>query len=169
MRYILQSGILTAESSGQMLAKIKSSVVGPVKTICNRDDGLMLKIDICPRNALTGRAGGVCDKAYIMEDSGGKRIMEGWPEYAEGESVCAMPRVNHAVIAGEKEKYYLTMHNSQYYSMKDATGQELLSITHRGIAGGWNLEDHKGFAPEILCGIFAFCRYLEQENEFLVV
>ncbi len=26
-----------------------------------------------------------------------------------------------------------------------------------------------GFVPEIICGIFIFCRYIEQENEFLVV
>lgn len=169
MRYTLQSGILTAESSGQILAKIKSSVVGPGKTICGSDDGLMLKIHICPRNVQSGRAGDVCDKAYIMEDASGKRMMEGWPEYSAAGPIRTLPRINHAVIAAEGETYCLTMHNCQYYSMRDAAGQELLSILHRGIVGGWNLEDRKGFAPEILCGIFAFCRYLEQENEFLVI
>ena len=40
---------------------------------------------------------------------------------------------------------------------------------HRGIAGGWTLEDNCGFSPEMLCGIFIFCRYIEQENEFMIV
>ena len=35
--------------------------------------------------------------------------------------------------------------------------------------GGWLFHDDHGFAPEVLCGIFAFCRYIEQENEFLIV
>jgi len=61
------------------------------------------------------------------------------------------------------------MHNSQNYSMKDRSGYVILQIMHRGLMGGWLFHDDHGFAPEVLCGIFAFCRYIEQENEFLIV
>ncbi|MBC8576279.1 hypothetical protein H8717_07655 [Oscillospiraceae bacterium BX1] len=67
------------------------------------------------------------------------------------------------------EEYLLTMHNSQNYSLTNNDNSEVLRIMHKGIVGGWTVEDHCGFAPEILCGIFAFCRYIEQENEFLIV
>ena len=67
------------------------------------------------------------------------------------------------------EEYLLTMHNSQNYSLINAHNSEVLRIMHKGIAGGWAVEDHSGFTPEIICGIFIFCRYIEQENEFLIV
>ena len=40
---------------------------------------------------------------------------------------------------------------------------------HRGLIGGWTVEDDAGFTPEILCALFTFSRYLEHENEFVVV
>ena len=61
------------------------------------------------------------------------------------------------------------MHNSQNYSLINAHNSEVLRIMHKGIAGGWAVEDICGFVPEIICGIFIFCRYIEQENEFLIV
>ena len=67
------------------------------------------------------------------------------------------------------EEYLLTMHNSQNYSLINAHNSEVLRIMHKGIAGGWAVEDICGFVPEIICGIFIFCRYIEQENEFLIV
>ena len=69
----------------------------------------------------------------------------------------------------EEQEYDLTMHNAQNYSMKDQAGYVILQIMHRGLMGGWLLHDDHGFAPEVLCGIFTFCIYIEQENEFLVV
>lgn len=66
-------------------------------------------------------------------------------------------------------EYVLTMHNSQNYSLMDTNDLEVLCIMHKGIAGGWMVESNCGFAPEIICGIFTFCRYIEQENEFLIV
>ena len=44
--------------------------------------------------------------------------------------------------------------------------QSVMQIFHRGIVGGWNIEAMDNFAPEIICGIFVFCKYIEQENEF---
>lgn len=42
-------------------------------------------------------------------------------------------------------------------------------IMRRGLCGGWLIDAFDDFSPEILCGIFVFCRYVEQENEFLIV
>ena len=63
----------------------------------------------------------------------------------------------------------LRMHNSQNYTMKDIHDADVLRIMHRGLIGGWLLEDRCGFAPETLCGLFIFCRYIELENEFIIV
>ena len=80
-----------------------------------------------------------------------------------------MANLQNANIVVNGEEYLLTMHNSQNYSLINAHNSEVLRIMHKGIAGGWAVEDICGFVPEIICGIFIFCRYIEQENEFLVV
>ena len=42
-------------------------------------------------------------------------------------------------------------------------------IMHRGLCGGWSIDADEAFSPGILCGLFAFCRYMEHENEFMIV
>ncbi|MDE6995216.1 MAG: hypothetical protein K2P41_12460 [Lachnospiraceae bacterium] len=65
--------------------------------------------------------------------------------------------------------FLLTMHNSQNYSLKDQNGKTVLQILHRGLIGGWLLETDFPFQAQILSGLFIFCRFIEQENEFLIV
>ena len=77
--------------------------------------------------------------------------------------------MQNANIVVNGEEYLLTMHNSQNYSLINNANSEVLRIMHNGISKGWIVEDTCGFLPEIICGIFIFCRYIEQENEFLVV
>ena len=98
------------------------------------------------------------------------------PDYAEGDdpavvgwSLCRMPRVDHAkVVIGERE-YLLVMQNNQNYSLSEISGKTIVQIVHLGLGGGWNIEAIEDFASEMICGIFVFCKYIEQENEFLVV
>lgn len=48
-------------------------------------------------------------------------------------------------------------------------GTVVLQIMHRGIAGGWTIDTVEKFQPQVICGLFMFCRYIEQENEFIIV
>lgn len=176
MRYTIQSGILTAETSQEVLATIKSSVIGPVKKIYKNSDEPVAKTDICPCDPCGGYTGDVRGKEYVMVSGNGERIAVAYPGYSESDNpdavgwpICRMPKVDHASITAKDADYSLIMDNSRSYSLRNGAGQELLRIVHKGIAGGWNLEDRQGFPPEVLCGIFSFCRYLEQENEFLIV
>ena len=69
----------------------------------------------------------------------------------------------------QNQHFLLTMNNSQNYSLWDDQHTEILRIMHKGLSGGWRIEDNHGFAFEVICGLFSFCRYIEQENEFLIV
>jgi len=122
------------------------------------------------------RCSDVRNREYILTDNGNQLICSARPGYADGDDpnvvgwpICRMPRVDHANIVVNSEEYFLTMHNSQNYSLINAHNSEVLRIMHKGIAGGWAVEDHSGFTPENICGIFIFCRYIEQENELLIV
>lgn len=68
-----------------------------------------------------------------------------------------------------KNEYLLVMQNDQNYLLSDKYSKAVIQIFHRRLVGGWDIEVMNDFAPEIICGIFVFCRYVEQENEFSIV
>ncbi|MCI6377313.1 MAG: chromate transporter [Clostridiales bacterium] len=63
----------------------------------------------------------------------------------------------------------LVMQSIQNYVLTAQSGRAVVQILHKGLAGGWSIEADDKFPPEIICGIFLFCRYIEQENEFNIV
>ena len=176
MRYTLKSGVLYESNSVNILAKIKSSVIGSEKKIYSAVDKLMLKASIHYLNKSTTNNSDISNREYLLIDCENVIVCTAYPQYAEDEDptvmgwpICRLPRVNHASINLNEEKYVLTMQNNQNYVLTDINNFEILRVMHNGIGGGWTLDDSYGFSHEILCGIFIFCRYIEQENEFLIV
>lgn len=176
MRYTMKSGVLYEDASRVSLVKMKNAITGPVKMIYRNNETMVMKTDICYPDPQKKQVGDVRNKTYTMTDSSDTLIAVGKPGYAEGDDpeaagwpICRMPRVDHAELAVENQPFLLTMHNCQNYSLRDRKNNEIFRILHKGIAGGWSIEDCYGFSPEIICGIFVFCRYIEQENEFIIV
>jgi len=175
MQYMIKSGVLYNETQ-TALSKIKSASLGPQRKIYNIAGELLLTVDIRYLNESKSDAGDVRNREYILTDSEGRLFVSARPGYADGDDpdvagwpICRMPRVDHAYVSAGETEYVLTMHNSQNYSLADTNDSDVLRIMHKGIVGGWMVESHCDFAPEIICGIFTFCRYIEQENEFLIV
>lgn len=176
MRYTIKSGVLYSDTTEKILARIKSTIVGSEKKIECGKDLSSWRTEIRYVDPQKNHSADVRNKQYLMHDSSEHILLLGLPCYAPNDDpdvtgwpICRMPRVDHANITIEKSNYILTMHNSQNYSLLDKNNTEVLRILHKGIAGGWILEDNTYFPHEILCGIFIFCRYIEQENEFLIV
>lgn len=176
MQYTMKSGVLYEDASKEMLVKMKSSVFGPVKKIYCNSEAIKMSTDIRYPVGQGDNNGDVRNKEYIMVTNDEHLIAVGKPGYAPGDDpemvgwpVCRLPRVDHADLTIENKPFLLTMHNSQNYSLRNEKNIEVMSIIHKGITGGWNINDDFGFPSEIICGIFAFCRYIEQENEFLMV
>ena len=176
MRYTIKSGALYQEPEHQVLAKIRSALPGPIKTISHPDNHPFLKTDIQYPDTPDKSAVDVRLKKYVMIDNSDHPIAIAQPFYAKGEDpsetgwpVCRLPKVNQAELTIHGAHYVLIMHNTQNFSLQNADGKDIVRLLHKGISGGWNLEDEHGFSPAILGGLFAFCRYLELENEFLIV
>ena len=176
MRYVMKFSVLYGEDGREMLAKIKNSVVGPVRKVYSGEEVLRLQTDIHYLNMQKEYCEDVRNKKYIMTNSAGKVIGMGRPGYAKDDNpdktgwpAFRVPKVDHAELMLEEQKYLLNMHNGQNYILRNTKGDEVLSIMHKGISGGWIFDDRQGFPPEILCGVFIFCRYIEQENELLIV
>lgn len=174
MKYTMRAGVLYACETPVM--RIKGAFAGPEKKIISEDGEILLRTIIRSLEAPPEMRGNAHFREYIMLDGNEKEYAAAKPGYAEGEEqaaagwpVCRMPRVDHAGLLVEDKEYLLIMQNSQNYSLKTLSGESVMQIFHRGLAGGWNIEAADDLAPELICGIFVFCRYLEQENEFLIV
>lgn len=175
MRYVMRSGVLYREPNCP-LARLKGGFVGTEKQVYRNDGSLALKTFIRRIEVPNAKQADVRSRAYVMLDAQDREIAVARPDYAEGDDpavagwpICRMPRADHAALELHGRKYTLVMHNCQNYILRDTTGTIVVQIMHRGLTGGWNVEADDSLAPEILCGLFVFCRYLEQENELLVV
>lgn len=176
MQYTIKSGVLYQEPSHHPLAKMKRALAGPTQKIYPCEGELILKTEIRYPDTEKAHTGDVRNKEYVLTDGGGNVVASARPGYAQGDDpdvvgwpLCRLPRVDHAKVSMDGTENTLTMHSSQRYTVRNADGVEILRITHRGMEGGWAIEDEYPFPPEIICGMFAFCRYIEQENEFLNV
>ena len=176
MRYIMKSGSLFRENTREAIATVKRSMIGPARKIYGGDGILLMETDCRFTDPSGPRAGDVRQRAYVLTDAEKRLIALAQPEYAEeddprkhGWPLCRLPKVDHANITLNESHCILTMQSSLRYYARDLQGTELLSISHQSITGGWLIEDHGGFSPGILCGLFVFSRYIEQENEFLIV
>lgn len=175
MQYTIKSGVLYNETQNA-LAKIKSALLSPQRNIFSIANETLLTVDIRYLDESKASSGDVRNREYILTGSKSQLIGSARPGYADGDDpdvvgwpICRMPRVDHAHVSIGVTEYVLTMHNSQNYSLVDTNDSEVLRIMHKGIVGGWIVESNCDFAPDIICGIFTFCRYIEQENEFLIV
>lgn len=174
MKYVMRAGTLYRNDT--VLAKIKGAFTGPEKKIYSANGTMLMRTDILSLEAPPNEAGNVRFRQYVLFDDNDNKCVVASPDYAEGDdpavvgwSLCRMPRVDHAkVVIGERE-YLLVMQNNQNYSLSEISGKMIVQIVHLGLGGGWNIEAIEDFASEMICGIFVFCKYIEQENEFLVV
>lgn len=176
MRYGIKSGALFSEENQIVLATIKSTLCGSEITIYASDGSVLLKADV--RNSCIDQkaSGGVRRKVYVLENQWGETAATGRPGYAEGDDpavvgwpVHRLPRTDHAEILWEGRQWRLSMRSSRRYTLTDEENREVLSVRHKGVLGGWTLEDSFGFDCGMLCGLFIFCRYIEQENELMLV
>ncbi|MBE7720520.1 hypothetical protein [Lacrimispora indolis] len=176
-KYLLKSGILykrEQETIGPALANIKNRLCGLERQIFVEEQQFLtgIQTDLKP----TEHVKGACPKKYFLKNHNGEILMSGFPKYAKGQDpadtgwpVYRMPRIDSVDLLLQDHYGSLQMINSQNYLLSDTSGQGTLNVFHRGVIGGWNIEAPEEFSPEIICGIFVFCRYLEQENELIVV
>ena len=176
MEYIMKSGVLTqtgTDGPGREAARIKGAF-GVRKTILTEAESGVFYTDI-REEAPSAGPGGPQGRSYVLLDQKDRVLALARPGYAPGEDPAQagwpayrLPRVDHAAVRIGPESYILWMKDSRDYQL--ARGEEtVLRVLHRGIPGGWDLMACAPFSPEVLCALFVFCRYLEQENEYITV
>ena len=173
MKYIMKAGTLYFNNI--VSARIEGSFTGSEKKIYSANGSIIMHTDVANLEVPPNETVNVCYRQYILFDSSGNKCAVANPDYAKGDAptvawpLCRMPRVDHAKIVYDKNEYLLVMQNDQNYLLSDKYGFYFIQIFHRGLAGGWDIKVMNDFSPEIICGIFVFCKYIEQENEFSIV
>ena len=176
MNYILSAGSLYDPAGEKRFAYLKGKFSGSEKSIFSPDGTLLLRTYIRKTKQDAKNSFGIHSEEYIMTDKEGREFASARPGYAEeddpektGWPLCRLPRINHASFLMAGQKYNLVMQNSRSYILEDPFGKILVRILHKGLCGGWSIEADNLFSPETVCGLFVFCRYIEQENEFVTV
>lgn len=175
MQFLMKSGTLYG-SEGSILCTLQKILFHMEKKVYSSDGTLALEISMERTGGPPEKQGDVRFHRYVMKEPDGQQIAVANPGYCPGEDpdialwpVCRMPRADRACLQLRDRDYTLTMLNSQNYILKDTEGQTVLQIVHRGIIGGWIIDTDLPERPEVFCGLFVFCRYLEQENELMIV
>ncbi|HJC00929.1 MAG TPA: hypothetical protein H9764_10800 [Candidatus Flavonifractor merdavium] len=176
MIYELKTGVLRREEGGESLARIKGGLGGPARQILTPGGTVLLRTDILRLEAPRGREGDLRYTRYRMYGADGGVYAEGAPGYAPEEDpervgwpVCRMPRADRIALTAGEARYTLYMDSGSLYRMEEEGAGCRMRMVHRGVAGGWRLECEPALPACFLCGLFVFCRYLEGENQFLVV
>lgn len=168
MKYVMKAGMLYTE--GKMSAQIKGTFNGPEKKIYLADGTLVLRTEIRYLEAVQGMEREFRCRQYLMLDADGKECVLAKPDdtWEANEKNAGCP-VDHAQFLFQNKEYILLMKSSQSYTLTEKNGNAVVEILHRGLTGGWNIEAEDSLAPELICGIFIFCRYMEQESEYFAV
>ena len=176
MKYILKSGMLFAENNEQPLAKIKSMFLGPNKMIYSEKDELLFQTTILDSGIQTDNNCDVRSHKYVITIPNGDKIASAYPNYDKkndpnivGWPICHVPHVNRAKVIWGNYEYELVRKDSQHYQLKSKSEIHFLEIKHRGLIGGWEIHATDNFSHQIICGLFIFCKYIEQENDFMLI
>ena len=172
MMYTMKSGLLTRD--GSELCRIISSLSGAERSILSPLGDLIAKtlVRFLPADSSSCP---VSEKEYSLLDSAGNVLIKARPDCApdEGDKKSSgslrLPKVDRAAVYMRNEVCIFTMESPRLYILRFDDGHKVLSVTHRGITGGWDIDCSEDFSPEEICGLFIFCRYIEKENEFLIV
>ncbi len=169
----MSAGELSERGSQRPLLRLRGLLPGGEKRVLAPDGTLLLRTIVRRSGAQTGS---VRDKQYVMQDGNGAELAVARPDYADGDDpasagwpVCRLPRVDRALVQMGGESCRLVMESGRSYTLSDRDGRSLVRVTHRGAPGGWSILALDRFRPELLAGLFVFCRYIEKENEFTVV
>jgi hypothetical protein len=174
MKYQIRAGSLYAIVNGrtaEKLAFIQSPFYTEKQTILSPDGSVKLIAQV-----RTDGKPGIQGKEYVIIDEQEQTIVTGKPECSneenagvDSEIISSMSRMDTVRLEMDHSVYYLRMRNSQNYCLEDTSGQKKLEIIHNGIAGGWTVETEDAIEPLMVMAIFLFSRYLDKENEYVVI
>lgn len=175
VKYTMKAGMLYKD--GEMKAQLRGTFADPAKCILRADGSVAFRTAVQEKNTEKEHTGDVCCRRYVVVDGDGRECAAAQPYYyASGSDpcveewpVCRTQKAGCAKFLCDGRAYTLKMCSERQYLLTEQTGDAVIEIMHRGVCGGWNIEAKEEFSPEMICAVFILCRYLEKENEFMIL
>ncbi len=171
MKYYIHYGKLfpaNQDEAKDCLCYIKPPVYSQNKQLCSADGTARASVEITENGTDPQRP----IHRYVMKDSTGKILAEGQPGYSGNADLHPFsrgPRADHVAIRLPDAACRLQMQNSQNFILTTEDGRVSMELIHNGVNGGWNVSADDSLDALLVMGIFLFSRYLDKENEFVVV
>lgn len=171
MKYHIHYGKLFPVSQDEKkdcLCYIKPPVYSQNKRLCSADGRQEVSVEIIE----TGAGSQHPAHRYIIKDPAGNLLAAGQPGYTGGSDIHPFsrgPRADHVAIKLPGASCMLQMQNSQNFILIMEDGKKAMELIHNGVSGGWNVSADDSLDAMLVMGIFLFSRYLDKENEFVVV
>lgn len=170
MKYYLVLGTMYSDNDNTKLIHIKSSFFSSKKQIIASDGTLQLQTNIL--NFVPD----VRSHEYVLTDMHENRIAIATPDYAKQENpdthkypINRAPLVDHAKLLICNKEFNLVRMCVNCYEVYDLSSQAVVKIYRSKATWKWLIDAEAEFVPAVLCGIFVFCKYLEKENELIVI
>lgn len=171
MKYHIHFGKLYPihkNETGDCLCYVKWPYYTQNKQVCSSDgaEEIFVQIEEADNGIL------LPGHKYVLTGTNHKILAEGQPEYAEGADLHPLshaPRADRVSIDLPDGGFLLKMLNSQNFTLTAPDGHTAMELIHNGSGGGWNISADDTFDAMLIMGIFLFSRYLDKENEFVVV
>lgn len=174
MKYKMKAGVLYQEDTIQ--GRVEGGLCTRNRSIFSPEGQVLFHAEIREREYVTERGEKIKGHRYVMDTPDGQCYASAQPDYTPWEMAETgklpanrIPKIDYAWLNLQDQKYVLIMGNSCTYRLLMMSGKKMVQINHCGIGGGWVVETWKDFPPAFLCGLFVFCRYLERENELLLI
>lgn len=168
MNYLIKSGNLYQIDNGRpgsKLACLKTPFYSVKKTILSPDGEVRLIADV-QHSENTGK---IPKCTYTLMDPLNQVVLTGYPTYNKNYIALNAPRINHIKLFMNHKIYELSMKDNLECNLVDQSNYNIANLVHNKKGGGWLLKADPVFSPYILMGLFLFCRYLDKENEFIMI
>lgn len=172
----LKFGILFTPDGTERCAQIKSTILGARKKIFVFGNHTHYETSIRIMDIPAHQSGDVRCRIYTLKTNAGDVLMTASPNYSygydpdvDGWPICHAPQVDHAYVEIKGRTHLLTMHNRRNYTLATENGTIWARIYKNTFSVKWTISISNRLSPELICGLYIFCRYLERENEFIVI
>ena len=164
MNYLIKSGNLFNESNMVPLYKIRGDISSFNRSILNEEDELVYKIEVKEKeDKFLKRVYNILDKSSCMLG----KCEPIYPNRAKISQVYNDMNEAHVTLSGEE--YFVKMVSTTKYYILDENKHRILRINHRGVDGGWQIEEKEEMSHSEICVFFILCRFLEREKENLFI
>lgn len=169
MKYVMRSNTLFDEKNNKR-AYIHASA-SYLKSVIRSENGEIINAELRMNSSYDAHK-----HEYVMTDNESNVIASARPRYSKDEDpdqngwpLNRAPLVDEASLTIRGGIYKIIRVGYPKYEIRDSAGRLMLGTAYSPLMKNWNIYASKSLSPEIICAIVIFCKYLEFENDAVIL